>query len=573
MPSPCESARAARRALTIASLALLAGCAAQTLPPKAAKAPASSADAEASARGLVRSATPPGVDIARARAKNAKNKDQAPGFSWEPWSEATFERARRERRFILLDGAAAWCHWCHVMEETTYRDPEIGRILKERFVAIRVDIDERPDIAERYGEWGWPATILFSPDAEELGKYRGYIPPDELKAILLELDAAAKIASTSANGGAAPAPIEALPWIAALGAAKLDDFYDPDQGSWGARQKAPLGENVQFELRRAAHGDAEAKARALFTLDKQRALIDPVWGGVYQYSAATDWASPHYEKLMPYQASNLEAYARAYTMTRDARFLADARRIQSYMTTFLSNPEGAFLVSQDADVGAHDEGAFFVDGDVYYRKDDQGRRKLGLPRVDAHVYPHENGLAIAAFAALYEATRDPEVIARARRAADLILRTLVDEGGSVRRGEAKLRYLADAASFGLSLCRLAEASGAPDYRDAAVKIGAAMERNFGDGPNTALFAQTEDPRAAGVFSRRERPFVPNILAARFLAALTRTTGDARYRDRGRRILAGVFTPSELAVRGRLLGGMLLALDEVGVFPWDQAKSP
>jgi uncharacterized protein len=523
-----------------------------------------------SPRGIVRAGTPAAVDIAAARERGAEQ-----GFAWAPFAPESFERARRERRFILLDGAAEWCHWCHVMDETTYLDPEVGRLLRDRFVAIRADVDEHPDLAERYGEWGWPATILFSPDAEELGKFRGYLPADELRAILRDLHpaevGAPGLALRPDPADLAP-PIAALPWIAARAELDLDAFYDPDEGSWGRMQKSPLGANVTFELIRAAHGDAEARKRALFTLEKQRALLDPVWGGVYQYSADRGWGKPHYEKLMPYQAANLEAYALGYATLKDGRLLQDAQGIARYLDTFLSSADGAFLVSQDADAGAHDPKATFVDGDVYYRLGDVERRRLGIPRVDDHVYGHENGLAIAAFCALYDATHDPAILARARRAADLVLRTLVGPDGAVRRAGLGVRYLADAASFGRALARLAEATGEVSYKEAAVRVAEAMQRDLGDAATGAFFAHTADPSAAGVFAKRERPFAHNVTAARFFAALARVTGDASYRDRGRRVIAALLTPRALDERGRMLGDLLLALDDVGEFPWSAMGS-
>jgi uncharacterized protein YyaL (SSP411 family) len=281
------------------------------------------------------------VDIAVAR-----TRAQAQAFRWEPWSSATFERARREGRFILLHGAAVWCHWCHVMEETTYRDPEVGRILSERFVAIRVDIDARPDIAERYGEWGWPATILLGPDVEEIGKYRGYLSPDELRGILNEVERADREGDgerLAREPGAHSASVESLPWVARRALRDMDAYYDDAQGGWGMRQKAPLGENAEVEARRAALGDARARKRLVFTLERQRALIDPVWGGIYQYSTGGTWKEPHFEKLATYQAANLEAYARAFGVTRATGFFADARSIADYVERFLKAPDGAFL--------------------------------------------------------------------------------------------------------------------------------------------------------------------------------------------------------------------------------------
>jgi hypothetical protein len=503
------------------------------------------------------------VNIARAR-----EHEPGPLFTWEAWGPAAFERARREHKYILLDGAAEWCHWCHVMDETTYLDPVVGRALQERFVTIRVDIDSRPDIADRYGEWGWPATILFSPEAEEIGKYRGYLPPEELRSILGAIETATRGGPAKAPGPAdQPAPIEALGWIGGLTTARLDDFYDPDEGGWGRRQKSPLGASIEFELRRAARGDAGALGRALFTLRKQRALIDPVWGGVYQYSAGKDWTSPHYEKLMEYQAANLEAYARAHVASRDPGLLADAQSIARYLDTFLSNADGAFLVSQDADLNAHDRRAPFVDGDVYYRLPEARRRELGIPWVDSHVYGHENGLAISALCTLHEASQTPEPLARARRAADLALRTLVGPDGAVRRGPTGPRYLADAADLGRAFARLAALTGEASYRTAALQIAAAMDRDLGSPDSGAFWAHTPDPDAAGVFARRDRPFAPNVGAARFLAALARTTGDQTHRERGKKALAAVFTPAAIEGRGRQVGELLLALDDLGVYPW------
>src|SRR5215467_324972 len=95
-------------------------------------------------------------------------------LEWAELNAATLARAKTERRFVVLDGAAEWCHWCHVMEATTYHDPEVQKLLGQRFIAVKVDIDSRPDIEERYNDYGWPATVFFTPDAEEIGKYKGY---------------------------------------------------------------------------------------------------------------------------------------------------------------------------------------------------------------------------------------------------------------------------------------------------------------------------------------------------------------------------------------------------------------
>lgn len=541
------------RSILIAFALAVSGC--------VASAPAKIHD---SSGGLVRAGTLARHDIVKARAQQAERL-----FSWEEYGPAAFERARREKKSILLMGSASWCHWCHVMDETTYRDAKIGRLLADRFVVIRVDIDERPDIGERYGDWGWPATILLSSEAEEIGKYRGYIEASELLPILQAVDTNAKSASSTTamiDPASIPVAIEGLPWLAGYTLLKLDDWYDSAQGGWGFQQKSPIGENILVELRRAKHGDSDALARAIFTLEKQRVMIDPVWGGVYQYSAATHWNAPHYEKLMPYQTANLEAYARAYALTGRKDFLNDAQRITKYLTTLLSSPEGGFYTSQDADVGSHDEKGRFVDGDVYYRLGDAERRKLGMPRIDGHIYAFENGLAISALCALYEVSQDAEVLARALRAAEFILKGHLDAAGLLRhdaKSSTETRYLADSASFGLAMMRLHEVTKDPVWRERALRVAEMMDQRFWDSDTLAYWAQTKDSSAVGVFARRQRPFIANVMFARLYAAL----GGEAYRIKALRTLAGISTPRAVVGQGRMIGEYILALDEVGQVRW------
>src|SRR5450755_1469515 len=128
----------------------------------------------------------PGRSIARTTAALPEGAPRAP-LAWAELDAATLARAKAERKFIVMDGSAEWCHWCHVMEATSYHDPAVREILSKSFIAVKVDVDSRPDIEERYGAWGWPATVIFSPDAEELGKYRGYIAPEDFVGILKEV--------------------------------------------------------------------------------------------------------------------------------------------------------------------------------------------------------------------------------------------------------------------------------------------------------------------------------------------------------------------------------------------------
>ncbi|HLK40741.1 MAG TPA: DUF255 domain-containing protein [Polyangiaceae bacterium] len=511
---------------------------------------------------------PAGVDIAKARAVGRE-----PWFRWYPYEPATFAKAKAEGRYLLLDGAAEWCHWCHVMDETTYRDPDVGRMIRDRFVAVRIDIDARPDLGERYAEWGWPATILLSPDAEEVGKFRGYIPPERLRVTLEEvLRARPRAVEDRGESDLAgkPADVGSLPWVGARVALDLDGWWDPAEGGWGTRQKTPLGANVEFEIVRASHGDAAARTRAALAIEKERSLLDPVWGGLYQYSAASDWNSPHFEKLMTVQAAALEARARAVRVDHDAGALADARAIERYLGAFLSAPDGAFFANQDADVGAHDRAIPFVDGHAYYGKDDPGRRAMGIPWIDTHVYARENGLAIAALVELSLATGDARTLARARKAADRVYASHVLADGSVLHDESRREgpfLLADAAALGRGLARLAEATRAPADRASAEKVVYAMERNFADPRSGALFETTEDSNATGVFGRRRVPFAQDVLAARSLASLARLDGDAAMRDRARAILAAIATPQALEAQGRWLGEFLLALDEVNSLRW------
>ncbi|MDQ6758925.1 MAG: DUF255 domain-containing protein, partial [Acidobacteriota bacterium] len=225
------------------------------------------------------------------------------GLHWLPWSDNIFAQAKKENRFVLLDLEAVWCHWCHVMDETTYKDPTAVALLRSRYLLVRVDQDSRPDLSNRYEDYGWPATVVFNGDGQEIVKRRGYIPPREMVSMLRAIIAD----PTPGPSVVKEEKVEyaASPFLAAELRKQLQANYlaryDTKHGSWGFDQKFLDWDGVEYALALARKGDAQAEHMARQTLDTQFNLIDSVWGGVYQYSTGGDWKEPHFEKIMQMQ--------------------------------------------------------------------------------------------------------------------------------------------------------------------------------------------------------------------------------------------------------------------------------
>ncbi|MBV9462703.1 MAG: thioredoxin domain-containing protein, partial [Verrucomicrobiae bacterium] len=363
------------------------------------------------------------------------------GIDWQPWSDGIFERAKAEKKLVLLDLGAVWCHWCHVMDEQTYRDPEVIRLLRDRYIAVRVDQDARPDLSNRYEDYGWPATIVFKWDGSELAKRRGYIPPKPMASMLQAfVDDPTPGPSVQEEAPITPSSATALSDAQRVEMRKaLTDAYDRERGGWGTVHKYLNWDALEFSLIEGAGGDSEMKEMARRTLISGQKLIDPAWGGVYQYSTDGDWDHPHFEKIMPFQAENLRVFAIAATLDPDPRWMGSARKIRAYLKNFLTSPEGAFYTSQDADRVQGEHSA------KYFALGDRERRKLGVPRIDRHVYSRENGTAITGLCALYASSGDASCLADAERAAKWVLEHRSLPGGGFRHDERDSAgpYLAD----------------------------------------------------------------------------------------------------------------------------------
>ncbi len=335
------------------------------------------------------------------------------------WSESLFDQAKKENKFIILDLEAIWCHWCHVMHKETYSNPGVVSLLKEYYLPVRVDQDSRPDLSNRYRDYGWPATIVFNSKGEEIVKRSGYIQPEEMKQLLQ------KIVDD-------PTPEEKYPDDAGIqfsSAQTLTDelkkelqqnnksSYDPVLGGLKLGQKFLDNDSIEYSLILAKTGDKEQEKMAKKTLGSAIKLIDPVWGGAYQYSTMGGWDYPHFEKLTTIQARFLHIYSNAYSQFKDPKYLKAAENIYRYLKEFISSEEGTFYVSQDADLiqGKHSS--------EYFKKNDSERRKLGIPRVDKHVYSSQNGLVINALVDLYRASGNNQTyLYDAIRAANWILK-------------------------------------------------------------------------------------------------------------------------------------------------------
>lgn len=487
----------------------------------------------------------------------------APEVAWRAWSEETFAEAVREGKHLLVSVQATWCHWCHVMNERTFGDPAVRAELAEGFVAIRVDGDARPDLAERFRDYAWPATALFTPDARLVVALRGYRAPDVFLGVLRDVRAGREPMATRA--AAPPLEQEAL-----LGAARaqLADFADVAVGGFGTPQKYPYAAPVVLAIE---HGldpvDADVLSR---TLEGHARLLDRVDGGAYQYSLRGDWDHPHFERITIVQADVLLAFAVHAHVARDARFLDDAARVESFLREVFRNEDGTFASSQDADLDAE------TPGTTYFALDANARAALGVPRIDRAPYADRNGRVIEALARLHVArlacgVDAGDALRLALDAAERIESTHREPSGAFRHGPADtmagddgLVHLADVAWMLRAELSLLEVTGEPTWRERAVRTARFLVAELRH-ENGGFAAHTIDPRAVGDLARRRRPLVENAVAARALLRLSRLIDHdlpeeaSAWRDAADAALA--FDEASLRARGRQIGELALALEE------------
>lgn len=487
---------------------------------------------------------------------------EAGGIAWQGWTDTLFDKASAENRFVILDLEAVWCHWCHVMEEETYSDPDVRRLIGEKYIAVRVDQDANPDLSSRYGDWGWPATIIFGPDGSEIAKLRGYVPAPRMISLLQAIiDDPTPGPSVIAQAQVEPSSTAFLtPEQRERLVGNYDAVWDEEHAGWGTVHKFIHTESLDYAMTRALAGDESAKERARRTLDAALNLLDPVWGGVYQYSDERDWRSPHYEKIMWYQAQYLRQYALAYATWGDEKYLEAAQNIRGYLTRFLSSPEGVFYTSQDADLNRQ------VHGKEFYAMDDKARRALGVPKIDKNVYARENGLAIGGLAGLYNAAPDPEILREATTAARWIIENRALGSGGFRHGENDRGgpYLADTLAMGQAFLDLYAATGGREWLERADKAGDFIAKTFRAEGSGFMTAATPEA-AVGALAKPVVQIEENIQLARFANLLFRYTGEKVHRETAEHVM-GYLTSDHVTGMRRFLIGVVLADMELASEP-------
>ncbi|MHB8614160.1 MAG: thioredoxin domain-containing protein [Candidatus Dormibacteraceae bacterium] len=444
--------------------------------------------------------------------------NRAAEIKWRPWSATAFEEAKLTDRPILLSISAVWCHWCHVMDETTYSHPGIIDLINREFVPIRVDNDVRPDINQRYNMGGWPSTAFLTASGDILTGAT-YLPPDQMA------DALARIGGYYRTNQAeiATRVLEARRRsraTVARSAGALDDglvdsvveavsaAYDPEYGGFGNAPKFPQTDAILLLLEQSqVRSDPQLRQMALHTLERMAGggTYDHVEGGFFRYSTTQDWSVPHFEKM-------LEDHAGLVSGLSLAGMASVLDSTTGYLDRVLRDPKsGLFAGSQDAD-------------EHYYSMDAEERAQRPAPFVDRRVYTSWNAaLAVAYLDAAVRLDR-PALRAHAVKALDHLFRNAYREGAGIAHTEDSGGQLADQVWSLLAALRAHQAGLGDHWMPIALDLAAHIEERYGDRELGGYFDHA-DAEDLGRLADRIKPLVENSIAAMALIELDVLAGD------------------------------------------------
>ncbi|HXB40585.1 MAG TPA: DUF255 domain-containing protein, partial [Bacteroidia bacterium] len=275
-------------------------------------------------------------------------------INWQAWGNKPFTAAKKQHKPVFLDVGTEWCTACNFMEDETYSDTAVIRILNQNFVCIKADAEAQPDVGARYLQWGWPALIFFDAEGNQMNALQGNRRPALFIPILknyLEKFYKGELKPDNEDFySPEPPDNSAVGQLYAKADKQLNSYYDSLYGGWGFDLKIPLYQPVEycFWLNKTSGKKGELK-KATKSLTQYAKISDRIWGGVYFGCSSTrDWSNAQPEKRAEYQAGVLHNYAEAYMATGDNKWLAEAQLLKSYMLNMLlSEDDSLFCNSQE----------------------------------------------------------------------------------------------------------------------------------------------------------------------------------------------------------------------------------
>ena len=436
---------------------------------------------------------------------------------WLEWSADAFARAAATHKPVLLSLVTAWSDECAAMDATTYSRPEVESLVGDRFIAVRVDADRRPDINERYNLGGWPTTAFLTSEGETLSGATFLDPPQMIAALQQVADAyrdrtdeiSARSARLRAHREAPRAPrdstsdpLSAIAHFRRLLAAR----FDAPNGGFGAAPKLPHPHALAFALSLGADGDSELEGMAAATLHRMRALWDAGSGGFFRYADASDWSRPGTGKTLEDNARCLHVYVDAALRLRNVEWLEQAAALVRWVKESMADEaKGGFFNAQSAHA------------------------------VDTTMYVDKNAMMVGAFiraAALFDdvwlrdfALKSLEAVIVPAYTPGRGMAHLIGEGGhhEVRGLLTDQIHVADALIWAHA------ATGQLPYSMLAAELVHFSMRTMWDDESGRFRDRVTDEDPAF-------PFALNCEAACVLDRLGVLTGDIAYRERGRAIL-------------------------------------